>query len=324
MNSLIFDRTMADVEQANAKGQYNASDLNRVEEWCEYLATELTSLSYPISITTKTNWVQSDMRYVSDMNRIKNNINAIMNGYTYITNLNPNISSFDYIKANNWEKILYEIDTMLKAMQNYMVFSGVASSGQKRFWQNRFRSNIKKVEYLESTGTQYIDTGVIPQNTQDYDLKYSLNNITDNMVVLGSRSSGTYSSSLNQVYINFNKNQETQNIYQGVLYLGTQKNLLGAVQKDTIYTKNFNYIEYSGNFNNNASKPFFLCALNNVGNPAAYFKGKIYSCKIHNNGALIRDFIPALDNNNVACLFDKVTNTFFYNKGTGDFIVPNN
>ena len=142
MNNLIFDRTLADVEAANAKGQYNASDINRVEEWCEYLATELTSQNYPITITTKTDWTDYDFRYSSDMQRIRNNIKAIQDGFTYITTLNPSVENFDYLKANNWEKILYEIDTMLTSMENYAVFSGVANSGQLRFWQNRFRKKV--------------------------------------------------------------------------------------------------------------------------------------------------------------------------------------
>ena len=49
MNNLIYDRTEADVEYAkthqweytNLKGAYNDNDLNRIEEWCEYLKNEL-------------------------------------------------------------------------------------------------------------------------------------------------------------------------------------------------------------------------------------------------------------------------------------------
>ena len=137
--SLIFDRTQADVEAKNAKGQYNASDLNRVESWCDYLASTLTAYSYPISIVTKTNWTASDMRYASEMERIRKNIQKIMNGYHYLTQIKPNAEFFDYVKANNWEQILYEINSMLEGMKNYQVYSGVSSSGQRRMFQNRFR-----------------------------------------------------------------------------------------------------------------------------------------------------------------------------------------
>ena len=47
---------------------------------------------------------------------------------------------------------------------------------------------------------------------------------------------------------------------------------------------------------------------------------RYYACKLWNGDVLVRDFIPVLDNNNVPCLYDKVTNEFFYNQGTGQFL----
>ena len=48
-------------------------------------------------------------------------------------------------------------------------------------------------------------------------------------------------------------------------------------------------------------------------------KGSFYYCKIWNNGVLIRDFIPVKDMNNVICLYDFVSGTYFYNSGSGSF-----
>lgn len=94
-------------------GQYNASDLNRVESWCRYLADELNRVGYNITITTKTDWVQTDMRTASAMERIRKNILKLMTGYHYISKIYSTAEKFDYIKANNWEKILFEIFNML-------------------------------------------------------------------------------------------------------------------------------------------------------------------------------------------------------------------
>ena len=49
-------------------------------------------------------------------------------------------------------------------------------------------------------------------------------------------------------------------------------------------------------------------------------KGKIFLLQIWNNNTLIRDFVPAFDENGTVCMYDKVTKQFFYNAGTGDFI----
>ena len=46
---------------------------------------------------------------------------------------------------------------------------------------------------------------------------------------------------------------------------------------------------------------------------------RIYSCKIYDNGTLVRDFKPYYDSNGVACLFDAVSGTYYYNAGTGVF-----
>ena len=140
--SLIFDRTLQDVKNATLKGQYNASDLNRVESWCDYLATELNTLGYDIQITTKTDWVQTDMRAATEMERIRTNIKTIMQGYYYLTNISATAENFDYIKANNWEKILNEIYWLMFGMSNYYVHCGVANSGQSRQWQNRYRRGV--------------------------------------------------------------------------------------------------------------------------------------------------------------------------------------
>lgn len=45
-------------------------------------------------------------------------------------------------------------------------------------------------------------------------------------------------------------------------------------------------------------------------------------CKITDTstGTLLRDLIPVLDENNVACLYDKVSRNYFYNNGTGEFL----
>ena len=47
---------------------------------------------------------------------------------------------------------------------------------------------------------------------------------------------------------------------------------------------------------------------------------KLYDCKIYIEDMLVRNLVPVKDKNNVVCLFDKVYEEFYYNKGTGSFI----
>ena len=46
---------------------------------------------------------------------------------------------------------------------------------------------------------------------------------------------------------------------------------------------------------------------------------KLYSCAIYDDGRKIRDFKPCLDADGVPCLYDLISKTAFYNQGTGSF-----
>ena len=50
--------------------------------------------------------------------------------------------------------------------------------------------------------------------------------------------------------------------------------------------------------------------------------GKLYSAKMWNNNALIRNYIPVVDGNNRAGFYDKCLNIIFYSVGSADWIAP--
>lgn len=166
MKKLIFDRTQEDVDYAlnnpNSneflKGAYNYIDLNRIEEWCRYLADILTEYSYPVSIQTKTNWAMEDFPTQAQMNRIRGNIKALKDAYYSFTNL-PNAKNMTYQKANQFEKILFEINSLFNNMRNRFIYSGVANSGQSRNWQHRFRrySNMFNTTWNDLSQTYWSD-----------------------------------------------------------------------------------------------------------------------------------------------------------------------
>lgn len=130
MENLIFDRTQNDLEQNTPKGYYNYTDLNRVEEWCEYLANLLTSYSYPVSISIKKDWTMSDLPNTDDMERIRKNVNAIKTAFHAYTEIPENLSYMTIEKANGIEKILSEIDFLTKNMISYFKYSNTFNSGE--------------------------------------------------------------------------------------------------------------------------------------------------------------------------------------------------
>lgn len=46
---------------------------------------------------------------------------------------------------------------------------------------------------------------------------------------------------------------------------------------------------------------------------------KLYSCQIYDNEVLIRDYAPALDPDGVPCLYEKLSEQYIYNAGSGSF-----
>ena len=59
---------------------------------------------------------------------------------------------------------------------------------------------------------------------------------------------------------------------------------------------------------------------NNNGSLSGGSSAKLYSCKIYDNGTLIRDFVPAKRmSDNVYGLWDKVNEVLYENAGTGTF-----
>jgi hypothetical protein len=83
---------------------------------------------------------------------------------------------------------------------------------------------------------------------------------------------------------------------------------------DTIYTA------LSSGTSKDTTPLYMFTYGGNPGDSQYTGKSQVYYCKIWQDGELVRDFIPVLDEDNVACLYDLVTESYFYNIGTGDFL----
>lgn len=172
----------------------------------------------------------------------------------------------------------------------------------------------RELEYIESSGTQYINTGFKPNNNSAYDVKFLAKENTTYISVMGAENAlksnsfalwtnhATFANSIVQ-----NKGWSDGSEPVEILF---DK---GIIRKDGVESWTA-----SGTFQ--CSYDCTLFAVNRAGalqdRPSSL---KIYYCKIYDNGTLIRDFIPVLDYNGVACLFDKVKKKFYYNQGSGSF-----
>lgn len=104
---------------------WNADDLNRIEEWTEYLAGLLDSLGYHTLVRTR-RWTPADIPWKPEIDRIRNNIQKLYDAYHHppdfreitITN------SMDFEQANVLEWDLHAIYIWLERMMESFWHSG--------------------------------------------------------------------------------------------------------------------------------------------------------------------------------------------------------
>ncbi len=114
--TLITDRTAEDVANKTAKGFYNASDLNRVGAAVQYIAERFAAQGYAGTVSPKTDWLASDIPTASELETYRQNI-ATLRALIAVMKSTPETPEtmrfLDYIKANDIERILLDLDTLL-------------------------------------------------------------------------------------------------------------------------------------------------------------------------------------------------------------------
>jgi hypothetical protein len=130
MLDLITDRTLADVKNEMPKGLYGSIDLNRVESATNELAALLTVAGYPVVITVKTNWIDFEIRWDTEMTRYLNNIKKCVDQFCTLPPALP--ESMDYlthIGANNIEKTLLNIERLIGMLKADYRYAGAFYAG---------------------------------------------------------------------------------------------------------------------------------------------------------------------------------------------------
>ena len=184
--------------------------------------------------------------------------------------------------------------------------------------------NYTQVEYIESTGTQWIDTNIALKNDYNYEVEFSIPHTTsadwhmmgsDPLVLFGCYNSkfrlvGNTGSA--QTILYENQDTDKHKIIIGKYCYFDNKILINGtnVQEDT----NRKFFLFASQNNSNR----------NTANLSPNSKFIIYNCVIKNtiNNKILRDMVPVLDGLGTPCLYDKVSGRYFYNQGTGDFLKP--
>ena len=196
-------------------------------------------------------------------------------------------------------------------------------------WSGKPLPYDAEVEYLESTGTQYIDTGFKADRSTVVKCALSVvRRATNGYVVWGAAkgdgSSGLYDAvALAEKYNNqstlFLLDTYNNNNAQSISY--GQDLLVECVLSDGSITINGTTTSHKYYvLNKTADYPIWVFGENLAGNLFRPSQIKLRFLQIMSNGVLVRDFIP-VRRGNVGYLYDSVTGELFGNAGTGAFVI---
>ena len=245
------------------------------------------------------------------------------------------------------------IDVLLSGVSPLVLTNAISLNYLKLFGgteQRNIPSKYTQVEYLQSSGTQYIDTGYKPNSNTTISIKYYPAVSSNFMCLYGTQDSqslkrfyGLISSTQFRVQVNSNAGStpsfwginkdgtlsvDTNGTFaqtQGTVTLGVDnKNKLISVKSDE-YTGN---ISASGTVlgdNLDCQYNMLLLSRSTAGTAANNFSGRLYSFVVKENDTIIQNLIPARRNSdNVLGMYDTVTGNFLTNSGTGTFTAGSN
>lgn len=180
----------------------------------------------------------------------------------------------------------------------------------------------KSTACLESSGTQYIDLGVKPNQNTKVEVDFeALSGSSSDPTVFGAwdtQISNAFmfivSKTLGSCLSFYGSNYKEHTLDMTGRHTAVVDKNATSVDGNTVIT--LASATFSGGY------PMYLFAYNDKGNAGNIPSSiKIYSCKVYDNGSLVRDVVPYVDGDGVACVYDKVSASCLYNAGTGVFAV---
>lgn len=168
-------------------------------------------------------------------------------------------------------------------------------------------AEYQQIEYLESTGTQYIDPEIVmwSDNRNKCEITFAYTELGND----------TWAAGIYNGYYGYVAGVAPIN---GAWYtaLGTTYDP-NIFETNTVITAQFNY-------DNSYQKLLLFCrGASNVG-PASFSKSRIYHVKMTRDADILGDLYPCIrKSDNVPGMYDIARNRFFTNSGTGDFIYGN-
>ena len=221
--------------------------------------------------------------------------------------------------------------TLANIPGNYVITYTVTDSSGNTATERRvvnvdanFANYYANLEYIESTGTQYIMTDIIPTNDMGIYAKIKSSNVSSDLIFFGSKGSTD-----NRFWIG----NSSSKIYYGWNTAIPQASQRPIITTNDIFEIKMNYLNNRKTVFNNTDVQDNLATLTDNTFPIAIFAGnkqgsitakssiKLYNLKITKGDELKYNFIPCIRNrDNIAGLYDLINNKFYISNGTEDLI----
>lgn len=188
-------------------------------------------------------------------------------------------------------------------------------------------ASYKQLEYIESDGNQYIDTGISASAGVGAELTVQCTN-TDTTSFFGAWD--IISSSGGEKYAGLMFGQSIESNFEGYLMATSSIWMRSGVDVDTTEFHTFIYDGVTGigtvdgqncpvPLNTGTNNKLYIFRASVFERPTSGVR--ISRCKIYNNGLLIRDYVPVIrKTDNVICMYDLVNSQYALNNGSGSFI----
>ena len=178
-------------------------------------------------------------------------------------------------------------------------------------------SGYSELEYIQSSGTQYIDTGFKPNQDTRVLMDFEFMGSNPTNAIFGGRINNTDASftlwAINgQIRTDYGAKQATISVSpSGRMTIDKNKNVTTV--------KGSSVTQTTSSFQSTATLTLFAVNRATDGVDSRMISGKLYSCKVYDDGALIRDYTPVRSSSGEIGLYDEVNSVFYGNSGTGSF-----
>lgn len=182
---------------------------------------------------------------------------------------------------------------------------------------SRLPTGYTELEYIQSNGTQYIDTEFYPDSNTRVVADFQFTSVGSNASIFGARISsrdGAY-----QVMVTGRKYRSDYGEYITQVWDSVDASERNIVDKDagttTIHgiSKSYENVQFEVGF------PMYIFSCNQKGTPQFIAPAILYSLDIYDSGEQVRNYVPCRSLSGAIGLYDTVDNKFYGNAGTGEF-----